>query len=80
MSLLKIKKKETKPDFPYLWFYDINIEVNNWDIPAEIPITEYISNKEGKSMQEEDVETLRKWREENPNWHIDVINRKIWKK
>lgn len=78
MSLFK--KKEKIPDFPFLHFYYLNIEKDSWDILSEMPIHEYIDNSNGKSFHQEDIETLEKWRKDNPDWDIDIVNQRIWRK
>ena len=39
----------------------------------------YVDKSDGISLYEEDKETLAQWKKDNPNWAIDVENKKIWK-
>lgn len=40
---------------------------------------DYVDKSDGISLYEEDKETLAQWKKDNPNWAIDVENKKIWK-
>lgn len=81
MSLLKInKKEETKPSLPNLYFYDIDLEAEEWNLMFNIPIKDYIKDDDLCNLYEEDLKEIKRWREENPDWEIDVARREIRKK
>lgn len=73
------KKKDTKPDFPELYLNFVNFnsrdELGNFFMSYE----KYVDKSEGKSMHEEDLETIAQWKKDNPDWMIDVETGKIWK-
>ena len=56
MSLLKInKKEETKPLLPNLYFYDIDLEAEEWNLMFNIPIKDYIKDDDLCNLYEEDL-------------------------
>ena len=69
-----------KPKLPNLFLYSVSMDSEGWDNDDLFPsFKDYVDNSKGKSLYEEDLEKLKEWRENNPNWEIDAVTQKIWK-
>lgn len=69
-----------KPKLPNLFLYWVSMDSEGWDNDDLFPsFKDYFDNSHGKSLYEEDLEKLKEWRENNPNWKINAVTQKIWK-
>lgn len=67
-----------KPKLPNLFLYWVSMDSEGWD-NLFLSFKDYFDNSHGKSLYEEDLEILKEWRENNPNWEINAVTQKIWK-
>ena len=76
-NFFKKNKKEIPPKLPNLYFDLINIE----EIKSVFWLTyeDYVDKSEGKSMYEEDLETIAQWKKDNPDWGVDFETKEVWK-
>lgn len=67
-----------KPKLPNLSLYWVSMDSEGWDNNDFFPsFKDYVDNSKGKSLYEEDLEKLKEWRENNPNWEINAVSQKF---
>lgn len=70
-------QKNNIPELPKLHLYYVDLEYGGQGM--FLSYKDYVDKSDGISLYEEDKETLAQWKKDNPNWAIDVENKKIWK-